>query len=49
MALAEQLDLTLPLTDKVNVLFSQMVAAGDGDLDHCGIIRQIQRLNGLSI
>lgn len=46
VALAEQLGLTLPLTDGVNQLFSQMVAAGDGELDHCAIIRQLRRLNG---
>lgn len=45
VALAKQLNLTLPLTETVNQLFSQMIDAGEGDLDHCAIIRQIQRLN----
>lgn len=49
VALAEQFGLTLPLTETVNQLFSQMIDAGDGDLDHCAIIRQIQRLNGMPI
>lgn len=47
VALAQQLGLTLPVTETVNTLFSQMIAAGDGELDHCAIIRQIQRLNGI--
>lgn len=49
VALAQQLDLTLPVTETVNTLFSQMIEAGDGELDHCAIIRQIQRLNNLAI
>ncbi|MDE1185413.1 MAG: NAD(P)-dependent oxidoreductase [Pantoea sp.] len=49
VALAEQLGLHLPLTTSVNQLFTQMIEAGDGELDHCAIIRQIQRLNGESI
>lgn len=47
VALAKQLGLRLPLTETINTLFSQMIAAGDGELDHCAIIRQIQRLNGI--
>lgn len=47
VALAQQLGLTLPVTETVNTLFSQMIEAGDGELDHCAIIRQIQRLNNL--
>ncbi|MGO4742519.1 NAD(P)-dependent oxidoreductase [Serratia quinivorans] len=49
VALAQQLGLTLPLTETINTLFSQMIAAGDGELDHCAIIRQIRRLNGSPI
>lgn len=49
VALASELGLTLPLTETVNQLFSQMIDAGDGDLDHCAIIRQIQRINGAAI
>jgi len=49
VALAKQLGLTLPVTETVNTLFGQMIEAGDGELDHCAIIRQIQRLNGLVI
>jgi len=47
VALAKELGLTLPVTETVNTLFSQMIDAGDGELDHCAVIRQIQRLNGL--
>lgn len=49
VALAKQLNLTLPLTETVNQLFSQMIDAGEGDLDHCAIIKQIQRLNKVAI
>lgn len=49
VALAEKLNLTLPLTETVNQLFSQMIEAGEGELDHCAIIKQIQRLNGVPI
>lgn len=49
VSLAKQLNLTLPLTETVNQLFSQMIDAGEGDLDHCAIIKQIQRLNKVAI
>lgn len=49
VALAKQLNLTLPLTETVNQLFSQLIDAGEGDLDHCAIIKQIQRLNKVAI
>lgn len=49
VALAQQLGLNLPVTETVNTLFSQMIEAGDGELDHCAIIRQIKRLNKLAI
>jgi len=49
VALTKQLNLTLPLTETVNQLFSQMIDAGEGDLDHCAIIKQIQRLNNVTI
>lgn len=49
MALAQQLGLNLPVAETVNTLFTQMIEAGDGELDHCAIIRQIQRLNGMAI
>ena len=49
VSLAKQLNLTLPLTETVNQLFSQMIDAGEGDLDHCAIIKQIQRLNNVAI
>jgi len=37
------------LTETVNQLFSQMIDAGEGELDHCAIIKQIQRLNNVLI
>lgn len=49
VALADQLGLSLPLTTTVNQLFTQMIAAGDGELDHCAILRQIRRINGEAI
>ena len=44
--IAQRERLSLPLTTTVNQLFTQMIAAGDGELDHCAILRQIRRLNG---
>jgi len=47
VALANGLGLELPVLDKVNALFSDMIAHGDGDLDHSGIILEIRRRNRL--
>ena len=33
----------LPVTEEVTKLFEALVAAGDGELDHSGIIREIER------
>jgi 2-hydroxy-3-oxopropionate reductase len=33
----------LPVTEEVTKLFEALIAAGDGELDHSGIIREIQR------
>ena len=41
--------LELPVLAVVDRLFGDMVAHGDGDLDHSAIIREIGRRNGLSI
>ena len=41
--------LELPVLQVVDRLFGDMVAHGDGDLDHSAIIREIGRRNGLSI
>ncbi len=37
--------LTLPVSEEVDRLFQAMVDNGDGDLDHSGIIRELQRMN----
>ena len=41
--------LELPVLEVVDRLFGDMVAHGDGDLDHSAIIREIGRRNGLRI
>lgn len=41
--------LELPVLHVVDRLFRDMVAHGDGDLDHSAIIREIGRRNGLTI
>ena len=45
MAYAQSLGLNLPVGLLVNQLFQDMVDSGDGDLDHSGLIRQIERIN----
>jgi len=37
--------LTLPVSETVDRLFQAMVDHGDGDLDHSGVILEIQRMN----
>ncbi|CAN7664845.1 NAD(P)-dependent oxidoreductase [Pararhizobium sp. LjRoot255] len=37
--------LKLPVSEEVDRLFQAMVDNGDGDLDHSGIIRELQRMN----
>ncbi|NTJ41042.1 NAD(P)-dependent oxidoreductase [Agrobacterium larrymoorei] len=37
--------LRLPVSEEVDRLFQAMVDNGDGDLDHSGVIREIQRMN----
>ena len=41
--------LELPVLQVVDRLFGDMVAHGEGDLDHSAIIREIGRRNGLGI
>ena len=41
--LAQEYGLDLPLMQAAENLFSDMVAHGDGDLDHSGVIREIAR------
>ncbi len=47
LAHANGLGLSLPVGTLVNGLFTAMVEAGDGDLDHAGLIRQLRRHNHL--
>ncbi|CAM3655640.1 MULTISPECIES: NAD(P)-dependent oxidoreductase [Halomonas] len=45
MALAEELRLKLPVSSLVNGLYEELVAQGDGELDHSTLIRQLRRHN----
>ena len=47
LAHADSLGLSLPVGSLVNGLFEAMVEAGDGELDHAGLIRQLRRHNHL--
>ncbi len=48
LAQAQVLGLDLPVAKQVDTLFEAMVQAGDGELDHAGLIRQLRRHNGLT-
>ncbi|MGE8098685.1 NAD(P)-dependent oxidoreductase [Pseudomonas fluorescens] len=48
LAYAAELGLDLPVAKLVDGLFESMVFAGDGELDHSGLIRQLRRHNGLT-
>ncbi|WP_250147995.1 NAD-binding protein [Halomonas jincaotanensis] len=45
MALAQELGLELPVSSLVNALYEELVAQGDGELDHSALIRQLRRHN----
>ena len=47
LAHAQTLGLSLPVGSLVDNLFAAMVEAGDGELDHAGLIRQLRRNNPL--
>ncbi len=47
MEFGRTVGLELPVLAVVDRLFGDMVAHGDGDLDHSAIIREIGRRNGL--
>jgi 3-hydroxyisobutyrate dehydrogenase-like beta-hydroxyacid dehydrogenase len=49
LELASELDLDMPILAIVDRLFADMVAHGDGDIDHSGIIREMRRRNGLDV
>ena len=42
---AAELGLTLPAVECVRGLFRDLVAAGDGAVDHCGVLLQEERIN----
>lgn len=48
-ALAQELSLELPVTSLVNRLFMDLVAHGDGELDHSALIRELRRRNAMPI
>lgn len=43
MDLAKSLDLRLPLTSHVKDLYQQLIAQGDGELDHSALIRVLEK------
>lgn len=47
VAMARTLGLSLPMLHVADSLFAEMVASGDGDLDHSAIITHLRRVNGL--
>ena len=47
LAQAQKLGLSLPVGSLVDGLFPAMIEAGDGELDHAGLIRQLRRHNQL--
>jgi 3-hydroxyisobutyrate dehydrogenase-like beta-hydroxyacid dehydrogenase len=49
LAHAQTLKLSLPVASLVDSLFEAMIAHGDGELDHSGLIRELLRRNGLAV
>jgi 3-hydroxyisobutyrate dehydrogenase-like beta-hydroxyacid dehydrogenase len=49
VALAKSLGLSLPVVNLVDSLFENMIANGDGNLDHSALIREIRRRNSLPL
>ncbi|QJQ99028.1 NAD(P)-dependent oxidoreductase [Halomonas sp. PGE1] len=47
LSMADSLDLDLPVATLVNQLFEDMVAHGDGELDHSALILELRRRNPL--
>lgn len=47
VALARSLGVSLPVIGLVDSLFAEMIAHGDGELDHSALIRELRRRNGL--
>lgn len=49
LSLAEALKLELPVATLVNQLFEDLVAHGDGELDHSALVRELRRRNALPL
>ncbi len=49
VGLAKSLGLLMPVLNLVDSLFEDMIAHGDGDLDHSALIRELRRRNGLPL
>ncbi|GAB2781552.1 NAD(P)-dependent oxidoreductase [Halomonas shantousis] len=49
VSLAEELALDLPVASLVNQLFANLVAHGDGELDHSALFRELRRRNNLPL
>lgn len=49
IGLAKELSLDLPVTTLVNSLFTDLVAHGDGELDHSALIRELRRRNEMPL
>ncbi|WP_451985155.1 NAD(P)-dependent oxidoreductase [Azospirillum endophyticum] len=47
--LAAELGLDLPVLATVDALFNDLVAHGDGDLDHSAVLRELERRNRLDV
>ena len=42
---AKSLELNLPVAQQVCQLFENMLVVGDGELDHSGLILELERMN----
>ncbi|SHE98224.1 2-hydroxy-3-oxopropionate reductase [Modicisalibacter ilicicola DSM 19980] len=49
LSLADNLSLELPVATLVNRLFEDLVAHGDGDLDHSALVRELRRRNDMPL
>lgn len=49
MAQMARLSLDLPMSRQADALFGDMLANGDGELDHSALIRELRRRNGMPV
>nr|WP_198983826.1 NAD(P)-dependent oxidoreductase [Herbaspirillum sp. ASV7] len=49
VAMAKTLGLSLPMLEMADRLFDDMVASGDGELDHSAIIAHLRRINAVAM